>query len=337
MNFLGFILFENSLKNNTRNTITELQNALVDVYMITGDNIYTSINVGYKSRILEEDDNVWICEYEKERLNWVYQSSENRIQRKEEDSQHSIISSKAITRLIQNQHKIEDILHQCEQNKSLKIVLQGKAFEKIASIFKKQPAILEKILRYTRIFARSTSEQKKLIIDILKERNLHSQSYVGFVGDGSNDTMALKAANIGLSLGNDESSISAGFYTKRLDISSIVDILVEGKVCLGNGFQNFKYYLANMMFSSFIQTIITLQQWDFTTFDYVSFLIFSFPVAFFMSIAPRNPKLSFINQPPTLLNFHTIFQLLTLIFSHLLCFLTACWVMINSEYYKVYS
>ena len=58
--------------------------------------------------------------------------------------------------------------------------------------------------------------------------------YVAFVGDGSNDSLALRTANVGLSIGNDESSFSASFYTKRYDISSIKDILIEGKVCLSN-------------------------------------------------------------------------------------------------------
>lgn len=48
--------------------------------------------------------------------------------------------------------------------------------------------------------------------------------------------MALKAANVGLSIGNDESSFSASFYTSRMDISTIIDVLIEGKVCLGNAF-----------------------------------------------------------------------------------------------------
>lgn len=298
--------------------------------MITGDNIYTAINVGYKSKILEETDNVWLCIYDKEKLNWVYQSSENRIQKKEDESYHSIISSKAPARLLKNKQKLEDILKQCEQNKTLKIAFQGKAFEKIISIFQSQPAVIEKIIKYTRIYARTTSEQKKFIVDIIKERNLKRQTYVGYVGDGSNDTMALKAANIGLSLGNDDSSISAGFYTKRLDISAIVDVLVEGKVCLGNGFQNFKYFLANMMMTSFVFIILTIKQWDFTTFDYITFLIFSFPVAFFMSIAPRNPKLSFINQPPTLYNYQTMLHLLLFIFSQMFCFVFAIIYMVNS-------
>ena len=46
--------------------------------------------------------------------------------------------------------------------------------------------------------------------------------------------MALKTANVGLSIGNNESSFSSSFYTQRYDISTIKDILIEGKVCLSN-------------------------------------------------------------------------------------------------------
>ena len=75
-----------------------------------------------------------------------------------------------------------------------------------------------------------------MIIDLYKLKNSKNSSYVGFVGDGSNDTMALKAANIGLSIGNDESSFSASFYTPKLEIASISKVIMEGKVCLGNAF-----------------------------------------------------------------------------------------------------
>ena len=81
--------------------------------------------------------------------------------------------------------------------------------------------MIETLLYYCKIYARASSEQKKMIIDQYKIKNLKDNSYVGFVGDGSNDTMALKSANIGLSIGNDESSFSASFYTPRMDISSI--------------------------------------------------------------------------------------------------------------------
>ena len=45
------------------------------------------------------------------------------------------------------------------------------------------------------------------------------------VGDGSNDCGALKQANVGLSLSDQEASISASFTSRNLDIRSIIILL----------------------------------------------------------------------------------------------------------------
>lgn len=47
--------------------------------MITGDNVYTAINVGYKSSILSEKCDLWICTLEKDKLTWTFSNWENRI------------------------------------------------------------------------------------------------------------------------------------------------------------------------------------------------------------------------------------------------------------------
>lgn len=50
---------------------------------------------------------------------------------------------------------------------------------------------------------------------IKKYKNYYNRfdSYVAFVGDGSNDSLALKTSNVGLSIGNNDSSFSAAFFT----------------------------------------------------------------------------------------------------------------------------
>lgn len=65
--------------------------------MITGDNIYTAINVGYSSGILESDDNLWICKLVNNKIQWEYSSWDKRIQQEEisENNFKSIVSSQS--------------------------------------------------------------------------------------------------------------------------------------------------------------------------------------------------------------------------------------------------
>jgi len=63
------------------------------------------------------------------------------------------------------------------------------------------------------IYARHSAENKEKVIQLLKEKEGKFGDYIAFVGDGSNDSLALRTANVGLSIGNDESSFSASFFT----------------------------------------------------------------------------------------------------------------------------
>lgn len=57
---------------------------------------------------------------------------------------------------------------------------------------------------------------------------------VGFVGDGSNDAKALNEANMGLSIGNSDSSLTASFTTTIDNIYPCIRLLREGKLVLDN-------------------------------------------------------------------------------------------------------
>jgi cation-transporting ATPase 13A2 len=65
--------------------------------------------------------------------------------------------------------------------------------------------------------------------------------YVGFVGDGSNDCGALKAADVGMSLSSAEASVAAPFTSTVSDISCSLDIIKEGRAALVTSFSCFKY------------------------------------------------------------------------------------------------
>ena len=96
-----------------------------------------------------------------------------------------------------------------------------------------------KILSKTVIFARMLPEHKTLLIECLKNLN----HIVGMCGDGANDIGALHCADIGLSLGVDETSTSAPFISKQQDIKCILDLISEGKACKSNYLSIYKFLL----------------------------------------------------------------------------------------------
>ena len=351
MNFLGFLLFENPLKDSTASTILELQNNNFEVAMITGDNIYTAINVGYNAKILKKNDSLWIGTYAKKKISWTFVDSTNHVNNiklEGDENNNSILSSKMIlsksntSSLHQN---IDFILNNTTSDQ--KIALTGTCFEKLMEKFssenddeyenkKKNISIKEKILEKTKIYARSSARQKELIIKQLKIKLQKKKSYVAFVGDGSNDSLALKTANVGLSIGNDEASFSASFFTSLTDIKSIKEIIIEGKVCLGNSFQNFKYFMNLNIVNCFAIYYMSLYKWDFAPFDYVTLIFYAFPFGLFMSQGKNVNRLTFIKQNPTLMNIRFLLSFFLQTVFTIFCIIFLVHYLLNLEIYKDY-
>ena len=62
LSFLGFLLLENPLKNETKKVITQLDSAGINSVMITGDNLDTGLAVARQCRIVKETDTVFVAE-----------------------------------------------------------------------------------------------------------------------------------------------------------------------------------------------------------------------------------------------------------------------------------
>lgn len=58
--FLGFLLLNNPIKEESRRVIVKLKQCGVESAMITGDNIYTALFVGMKTDIVEDSSNIWV-------------------------------------------------------------------------------------------------------------------------------------------------------------------------------------------------------------------------------------------------------------------------------------
>lgn len=74
-------------------------------------------------------------------------------------------------------------------------------------------------------------------------------------GDGTNDCGALKAAHVGISLSEAESSVASPFTSKEPNISCVTEVIKEGRAALVTSFGVFKFMICYSL-TEFVSVII---------------------------------------------------------------------------------
>jgi cation-transporting ATPase 13A2 len=341
--FIGLLLFENPIKESTSETIEELKRNYMNQLIITGDNVYTAVNVAYYCGIIEEDQDLIIGSLNSATSKIQLQefNADQRIDLSkkpktgEVDWELSAMSSKVpySRRLIAAGNIIDQILNSCI-NENKKIALDAKCFQFLHRTLQCDHLRLEKLMSNTVVYGRASTEQKEMIVEVYKELLGKKNQCIAFVGDGSNDCRALKAANVGLSIGNDESSFAASFTSTRINISPIIDIIIEGKACLANAVQNFKFLMISNLMVCFGIYLLNYKKLAINQFDYLYSFIFSFPFAFFMTLGRTKRHLNCLRLEPTLL---TKQNLVPFLLHLVLIFLFLCFSVILLSEFSVYK
>ena len=192
------------------------------------------------------------------------------------------------------------------------IAMTGKTFETLCALkerflttqnenFRIYNDIFKLILLHGRVFARMAPEHKALLVDGFKKEELA----VLMCGDGANDCMALRTANIGVSLSEEEASIAAPFTSKNQNISCLVPLLKEGKSSLVTSIQTFKYMMMYSLVQFIAVTMVMVLQSYLSENQYLSVDIFIIiPLAFFIPatgpykhLTKHHPTDSLISYP----------------------------------------
>lgn len=284
MEFKGFTLLSNPVKKETPYTIEELKYNNIFCAMITGDHLYTGVNIGYASQIININESVWMGLFDEssqkpiwkfmtyqdllkgvdsnpETTSQIYLqensltvSQHNTNQIKESKfsiSKREAISSKNITldkyKAIVSKRKKTSIDNLIEESKSNNfcIAMDGKCVSYFMNSKDLDESHVKFLLKKSKIYGRCNPDQKRIVIERFKEIKEPHKKCVGFVGDGANDCKALNRADIGLSIGNSESSMASPFITSSDEISKIKDLLELGKFTISNFFDI--YYQLNTM------------------------------------------------------------------------------------------
>jgi cation-transporting ATPase 13A2 len=283
LEFIGFIVFENKLKDSTAPVIEELARANIRKVMCTGDNILTAISVARECGLINKTAHCFVPHFAEgdsrnplSKLTWesvddpVFKLDENTLKPLPPPPEADVSLPYDVSNL-----------------RNYSLAVSGDVFRWIIDFASE--TLMKEMLVAGQVFARMSPDEKHELVE-----KLQSIDYcVGFCGDGANDCGALKAADVGISLSEAEASVAAPFTSRQFDISCVPQVIKEGRAALVTSFSCFKYmslYSAIQFCSvSFLYASASnLGDFQFLFIDLALIL----PIAIFMGWSAAYPTLS---------------------------------------------
>nr|XP_056706230.1 polyamine-transporting ATPase 13A3 [Euleptes europaea] len=230
MDFLGLIIMQNKLKQETPVVLEDLHKANIRTVMVTGDNLLTAISVARDCGMIQPPDKVIVAEAlvpkdgQPARIIWHYADMLS----KGTDPSPAIHPEEIPIKLAPE--NLEDLLPVTKYH----FAMSGKSFAVIQEHFQD---LLPKLVLHGTVFARMAPDQKTQLVEALQNVDY----YVGMCGDGANDCGALKRAHGGISLSELEASVASPFTSRTPSISCVPNLIREGRAALITSFCVFKF------------------------------------------------------------------------------------------------
>lgn len=309
LDFLGFLIMKNSIKKATEPVINTLTNANIRSIMVTGDNGFTAITVAKECGIIRPESKIYLGELKEENnvkmINWIpvvdaktdkernqgLQINPTKAELEKAPSEQDSHAS-PVKEIVQEDATLVRIYEAdpWTDDEDYTLAFTGSAW---SYLFEEDPkCIAERTRNYlskASVFARMSPEEKATLIDALQNTGFS----VGMCGDGANDCVALKTADVGISLSDTEASVAAPFTSRTPDISCVVKLLREGRASLTTSFQCFKYMALYSMIQFVSVTLLYSLDRNLTDLQYLIVdLIVLLPLAVTMSYTKAASKLS---------------------------------------------
>ncbi|CAD8162221.1 unnamed protein product [Paramecium octaurelia] len=254
LSFVGLLLMENPLKQDTADVIALLKKSGLDVKVISGDNPLTTIQCSKMAKILSADQDISFIDYNEQDQLVTIQSNDDikiiQIQQQNifnqlnaiiDDKSELAITGKFLDYLITQSNLKGNI--NLKNHYQTKTTGKDIAFTEITQIDTEDVNVkkfLINLLKKTKVFARQKPEQKKQIIQILQSFN----KQVLMCGDGANDCSAISQAQVGISFNEADASYTAPFISRSESIDCVIKILQQGKAAKRNFIEAFQYQVS---------------------------------------------------------------------------------------------
>ncbi|NEG54440.1 cation-translocating P-type ATPase [Bifidobacterium platyrrhinorum] len=160
-----------------------------------------------------------------------------------------------------------------------------------ARLLPDDPAELGRVLEDVDVVGRVLPDQKKLIVDAL-----HARGYtVAMTGDGVNDALALKEADLGIAMGNAAPATKAVAQVVLVDsrFSHLPDVVARGRQVMANMERVAGLFLVKTVYSALISLGVVLTQIPYPYLPrhitYIGALTIGMP-AFILALAPNTRR-----------------------------------------------
>ena len=313
MIFLGFLIFDNPLKKGVKKTIKDLLITNYKLSIITGDHLLTAINIGYQSGILPKNSNIFYGKYNSVKKEIIVNQYDNSCLNKKsnlDDSENRSIFSEIQNSLLSDSKKVHlfkifnYIYSDYKKTKNTFLALDGQSITYIIEKYSNEKTFIKNIFSCLRIYGRTSPYQKKLIVKTLKNINKNKNYHIGFVGDGANDADALYEADIGLSIGNQFSSLVAGYFTDSDKIEYIKKLGIEGKFALQNLIDLMHMIIFFNIMKNLVIVLVSYYDYNLNSYEYILGFIctnFFFMVPFYLKSSKKKsfsmPEIELFSKP----------------------------------------
>ncbi|KAM4605087.1 polyamine-transporting ATPase 13A3-like isoform 2-T2 [Polymixia lowei] len=325
MEFLGLIIMQNKLKEETAGVLEDLRQANIRTLMVTGDNMLTAISVARDCGMIRSHERVIIADavppkdIQPASVTWHYT----------ENPAHNTNNHNQVVEIKLEEGGYEAQPAQLDQ--SYHFAMSGRAFAVITEHF---PHLLQKLVLRATVFARMAPDQKTQLVEVLQ-----SVDYtVGMCGDGANDCGALKRAHSGISLSELEASVASPFTSSTSNISCVPNLIREGRAALITSFCVFKFMALYSIIQYLSVTLLysllsNLGDFQFLFIDIAIILI----IAFTMSLNPAWKELVCRRPPSSLISGPLLFSVLTQILTCMTFQVLAFLLVRQQSWYEIWT
>uniref|UniRef100_A0A671XJV7 Polyamine-transporting ATPase 13A3 n=1 Tax=Sparus aurata TaxID=8175 RepID=A0A671XJV7_SPAAU len=295
MDFLGLIIMQNKIKEETAGVLQELRQANIRTLMVTGDNMLTAISVARDCGMVRSHEKVIIADAVPPKdlhpasITWRYTENPAQTIKDSQEEEEEKVCDRQVALQEQSYH----------------FAVSGRSFAVITEHF---PQLIQKLVLRATVCARMAPDQKTQLVEVLQSIDYT----VGMCGDGANDCGALKRAHSGISLSELEASVASPFTSSTPNISCVPNLIREGRAALITSFCVFKfmalYSIIQYLSVTLLYSILSnLGDFQFLFIDIAIILI----IAFTMSLNPAWKELVWRRPPSSLISGPLLCSVLT--------------------------